>query len=145
MNHTQILNGIEQTDYWDAQILDFEIKYLGDEVNLFIESHALEDVEKFCWRIKFLRCAKVNYETDANWLTESQGKKTLWREKDVKTLRGGQLLGYSGYDIQVLNMGDEFYSSKIILANMSINIVCQDIEVSKVLIADQHFFWDEDN
>ncbi|MGT2964059.1 hypothetical protein [Streptococcus acidominimus] len=143
MNITQILKAIEQTDYCDAQILDFEIKYLGDEANLFIESYESEDSKKFCWKISFLRCAKVNYETDASWVTESQGTKILWRTEAVKTLKDGQLLGYSGHDIQIVNTDDNFYESKVILANMSINIVCQDIEVSKVLIADQHFFWDE--
>lgn len=71
----------------------------------------------------------------------SRGKK-LWRKEDVKTLRRGQLLAYSGQDIQVLSMEDNFYNSKIVLANMTIDIVCQDIKVSKVLISEQHFFWD---
>lgn len=81
MKDTQIIKAIEQTDYWDAQILDFEIKYLGDEASLFIASYELEDAEKFCWRISFLRCSKVSYETDAGWTTESQEGKNYGEKK----------------------------------------------------------------
>ena len=138
MNRDEKLQEIEQTSYWDAQILDFQIKYLGDEVSLFIESYVTEDIGEYCWKISFLRCAHVDYETDAGWVTEQE---ILWRTEPVKHLRGGQLLGYSGQDIQLIQQEHGLYNCQIVLSNMSINITCQDIEVSKVSIVDQNFFW----
>lgn len=59
------LKEIEATDYWDAQILDINTRFLGDELSLYIASYEEEDKDKFCWEIKFLQCYKVEYEIDA--------------------------------------------------------------------------------
>ena len=51
---------IDKTEYWDMKILDFQINYFGDEVNMWIYSDA-----DTSWRISFLSCYKVSYDTDA--------------------------------------------------------------------------------
>ena len=126
------LKEIEATDYWDAQILDINTRFLGDELSLYIASYEEEDKDKFCWEIKFLQCYKVEYETDA---------KREMREKPVKEYRGAQLYGYVGQDIKLVEYEGELYDCQIVLANMGLRIICQDIDVSKVLIDEQHFFW----
>ena len=52
---------IDKTDYWDMRILDVTASYFGDEVKLLIEND-----EVTCWRISFLSCYKVSYNTDAD-------------------------------------------------------------------------------
>ena len=57
---------INQTDYWDGRILDLQILYFGDEVHLYIESYHENKVDlEECWKVSFLACAALNYETDA--------------------------------------------------------------------------------
>ena len=51
---------IDKTEYWDMKILDFQINFLGDEVSMWIYNDA-----DTSWRVSFLSCYKVSYETDA--------------------------------------------------------------------------------
>ena len=51
---------IDKTEYWDIKILDFQINFLGDEVSMWIYNDA-----DTSWRVSFLSCYKVSYETDA--------------------------------------------------------------------------------
>lgn len=53
---------IDQTEYWDLEILDFNTNFFGDEVNIFVYNDA-----ETSWKISFLSCFKVTYETDATW------------------------------------------------------------------------------
>lgn len=53
---------IDKTEYWDMKILDFQINFLGDEVSMWIYNDA-----DTSWRVSFLSCYKVSYETDATW------------------------------------------------------------------------------
>ena len=53
---------IDKTEYWDIKILDFQINFLGDEVSMWIYNDA-----DTSWRVSFLSCYKVSYETDATW------------------------------------------------------------------------------
>ena len=53
---------IDKTEYWDMKILDFQINFLGDEVSMWIYNDA-----DTSWRVSFLSCYKVRYETDATW------------------------------------------------------------------------------
>ena len=53
---------IDSTAYWDEEILDLKFSSFGDDIDLVIrksESHA--------WQIRFSRCIKVVYTTDAEW------------------------------------------------------------------------------
>lgn len=74
---------IDETQYWDLRILDFQIDYFGDEVNIFIYND-----EVTSWRISFSSCYRVEYQTDANWRTITH----------VSDMRKAQL-GYYGQDI----------------------------------------------
>ena len=53
---------IDKTEYWDMKILDFQINFLGDEVSMWIYNDA-----DTSWRVSFLSCYKVSYETDETW------------------------------------------------------------------------------
>ncbi|GIO22182.1 hypothetical protein [Oceanobacillus sp. J11TS1] len=119
---------IEQTAYWDMPILDVQTQYFGDEVYLFVEN----DEEK-CWKISFISCYKVNYETDANWRNID----------NVKDMRGGQL-GYYGQDISIKKYkeNESFIESSIDLSIMTMSIVCKDIFVEEVETKGNSFFWE---
>ena len=52
---------VDQTEYWDENILDFKTAFFGDEAYLYI----YKDNEK-CWEIRFLACYEVTYKTDAD-------------------------------------------------------------------------------
>ena len=61
MNDDTIQKLIDKTDYWDMRILDVTASYFGDEVKILIEND-----EVTCWKISFLSCYKVSYNTDAD-------------------------------------------------------------------------------
>ena len=55
---------IDQTEYWDLAILDFQVNFFGDEVNIFVYND-----DDTSWKISFLSCFRVTYETDSTWRT----------------------------------------------------------------------------
>lgn len=116
-----ILSQIEATDYWDAQVLDFRIDYLGDRLTLFYANKFLSD--NTCWKLVFTLCEQVSYQTDASWYSDNQA----WRTEPVSSLKGGQLLGYVLQDI-VLGVTEKgTYQVDITLANMEISLICREI------------------
>ncbi|ECB9786941.1 hypothetical protein FLW04_05340 [Listeria monocytogenes] len=110
-------------------ILDIQTRYFGDEVYIFIENN-----EKTCWKINFISCYKVSYETDANWRTID----------NVKEMRGGQL-GYDGQDISLKKYeeNENFVQCSLDLSIMLMNIVCKNILVEEVSMKDNLFFWQD--
>lgn len=142
MNINDIQQKIDTTDYWDLPILDLEIKFFGDEVSLYIEKDKVN-----CYKISFLFCYKVNYETDANWRGDSR----------VKNI--GPLSGYYGQDISlekyletdesvkrsIKKYGgtDEFIKCSLDLSIMTMTIVCKNILVEEVRMEDTSFFWND--
>ena len=52
---------INQTEYWDLKILDLNA---NDEVNIFVYND-----DDTSWKISFLSCFRVTYETDSTWRT----------------------------------------------------------------------------
>lgn len=117
---------IDQTDYWDMEILDLRISFFGDEVELFIDND-----EETCWKLSFLSCWKVLYETDANW-------RRIINVRDMKEIQ----LGYYGQDITVSeSLTEKFYKIDLDLSIMEMHIECQDILVEKVLKENVDFFW----
>lgn len=122
-------NEIDNTDYWDMSILDIQTRYFGDEVYIFIENN-----EKTCWKISFISCYKVSYETDANWRTID----------NVKEMRGGQL-GYDGQDISLKKYeeNENFVQCSLDLSIMQMNIVCKNIIVEELSMKDNLFFWQD--
>ncbi|MFT8317723.1 MAG: hypothetical protein ABF651_05540 [Sporolactobacillus sp.] len=130
MNFKELGKKIEKTEYWDMPILDVQTRYFGDEVYIYIEK-----TERICWRISFLSCYKVDYETDANW-----------RNMDsVGDMRGGQL-GYFGQDFSVSQneKNSNFVDVSIDLSIMTMKIICKDILVEEVSTDEVRFFWQED-
>ncbi|MDR1567722.1 MAG: hypothetical protein LBS33_03450 [Streptococcaceae bacterium] len=122
-------NEIDNTEYWDMSILDIQTRYFGDEVYIFIENN-----EKTCWKISFISCYKVSYETDANWRTID----------NVKEMRGGQL-GYDGQDISLKKYeeNENFVQCSLDLTIMLMNIVCKNILVEELSMKDNLFFWQD--
>ncbi|MBF0780544.1 MULTISPECIES: hypothetical protein [unclassified Granulicatella] len=138
----------EKLEYWDSQLLDFKIQYLGDEARLYIQQYSDEcnDTE-YCYEITFLRCYKVAYDTDAGWMAlrgmpYGPPKEVISRQYNIKDATSfGMLLGYAAQDIKVSEYNYFLNRYHIVVANMTIDIICQDIDIKLVPIAEQNFFW----
>ena len=61
MNAQDIQRMIDQTEYWDVNILDFKTAFFGDEAFLYIYNDATS-----CWKVCFSFCYEVKYRTDAD-------------------------------------------------------------------------------
>lgn len=118
---------IDETQYWDLRILDFQIDYFGDELNIFIYND-----EVTSWRISFSSCYRVEYQTDANWRTITH----------VSDMRKAQL-GYYGQDITLTQNKslDDFYDVKIDLTILTAKVTCKEINVEKVSNSLVDIFW----
>ena len=118
---------IDQTEYWDLPVLDFQIKFFGDEVDLFLYHD-----EDTSWKISFLTCHRVANETDATW-------RGVARVREMKKPQ----LGYYGQDI-TLNESKEFdgfYDVSMDLTILTAKIVCKEITVEKVSNDSWDIFW----
>lgn len=118
---------INQTEYWDLKILDFNIDYFGDEVNIFVYND-----DDTSWKISFLSCFRVTYETDSTWRTITH----------VREMKGSQL-GYYGQDITLNESKDfeGFYDVTIDLTILTAKIICKDVSVEKVSNSSINIFW----
>lgn len=126
MIKNEIQEMIDETDYWDVEILDLKASYFGDEIELIIDND-----RETCWKISFSSCSKVSYETDAN-------RRKIIKVRDMKKSQ----LGYFGQDISVnKNEADDFYIVKLDLSIMEMQIECRDIEINKILKKDLLLFW----
>ena len=126
MTDNELQEMIDKTDYWDVEILDMKASYFGDVIEIYID-----DDEETCWKVSFLSCYKVSYETDANW-------RTIMHVKDMKRPQ----LGYYGQDISVCRSEIEnFYTVKLDLSIMEMQIECRDIQVDKIAKKDISLFW----
>ncbi len=126
MTDNELQEMIDKTDYWDVEILDMKASYFGDVIEIYID-----DDEETCWKVSFLSCYKVSYETDANW-------RTIMHVKDMKKPQ----LGYYGQDISVSRSEIEnFYTVKLDLSIMEMQIECRDIQVDKIAKKDISLFW----
>ncbi|MBF0819113.1 hypothetical protein [Streptococcus acidominimus] len=124
---------INRIDYWDTRVLDLKILYFGDEVHMYLEAFTAHqaNLDK-CWKISFIGCAEVNYETDVR------------NRKKVKVKDFVKNHLYTCQDISLEYHDETFVRCCVNLEGLVIlSLICQDIEISKVSIADQHFFWDE--
>lgn len=126
----ELQNKINQTEYWDLQILDLQMNYFGDEISLVIRNDEDEN-----WQITFALCARVEYETDAGWPDWRTGKK-------VKNMGIGQL-GYYGQDITVEENKDldGFYDISLDLSILTAKVTCKEIQVERIPCDETHFFW----
>lgn len=118
---------IDQTEYWDLPVLDFQIKFFGDEVDLFLYHD-----EDTSWKLSFLICHRVAYETDATWRSIAY----------VREMKKPQL-GYYGQDITLNKSKDfaGFYDVSIDLTILTAKIVCKEITVEKVSNDSWDIFW----
>ena len=122
---------INQTDYWDGRILDLQISYFGDEVHLYIESYHENKVDlEECWKVSFLACAALNYETDA------QNRKKF----KVKDFTQNHL--YTCQEISLEYYDDSFFQTRIVLEGLvMLNIISRDVTVAKIKRSEHDFFW----
>ena len=122
---------IENTEYQDMRIWDIQTRYFGDEVVIFVENN-----DKTCWEIIFSSCYTVSYQTDAN----------TRRIDKVESMRGGQL-GYYGQDISLESYSEDenFVKCVIDLSILTMEIVCQNIEVNELDMENVSFFWNDVN
>ena len=127
MTNIEMQKMIDKTDYWDAEILDIKASYFGDVVEVFIDND-----EETCWKVTFLACYKVSYETDAN-------RRKIINVRDMKKPQ----LGYYGQDISVSRSKiEDFYIVKLDLYIMEIQIECKDIQICKIAKEDISLFWE---
>lgn len=126
MNAQDIQRMIDQTEYWDVNILDFKTAFFGDEAFLYIYNDATS-----CWKVCFSSCYEVKYRTDAD------------RRKIpfVKNMEKPQL-GYYGQDITVTNADVVgFYKITMDMSIMNLEITCKHVEVEKVKLSSVDLFW----
>lgn len=118
---------IDQTEYWDLEILDFNTNFFGDEVNIFVYIDA-----ETSWKISFLSCFKVTYETDATW-------RSITKVREMKKPQ----LGYFGQDITLSENKEYegFYDVSIDLSIMIAKIICKDVNVELVSNNTLDIFW----
>lgn len=124
MIKNEIQKMIDETDYWDMEILDLNISYFGDEVELIVDNDA-----ETCWKIIFFSCNRVSYETDANRRKISK----------VKVMKKTQL-GYYGQDITVYE-NEGFYKVDLDLSIMEMCIECKEVLVEKTSKKNLELFW----
>ncbi len=120
---------IDQTEYWDLDILEFQSNFFGDVVNIFVYNDA-----DTSWRISFSSCYKVTYETDATW-------RTIAHVHDMKKPQ----LGYYGQDI-TLSENKEFkgfYDVSIDLTILTAKIICKEVSVEKISTSSLSIFWED--
>lgn len=118
---------IDKTEYWDLEILDFNINFFGDEVNIFVYND-----DETSWKISFLSCFKVTYETDAAWRSIT----------NVREMKRPQL-GYFGQYITLSEDKDYegFYDVSIDLSIMTAKITCKDVNVELASNNTLDIFW----
>lgn len=112
-----IREAIENTDYWDMEVLELNISFFGDEVTMIVDKD-----DENAWKISFTACYKVSYETDA----------LMRKISYVKDMKRPQR-GYYAQDITV-NEGETEGVYKVIidLSIMEIIIQCKSISVEKI-------------
>lgn len=118
---------IDAMNYWDAEVLDFRIKYFGDEVELF-----LQDTDDKIFKVTFLYCYKVSYENDAN---------VRWNNMHIKEMNKLQL-GFYAHNIKIDQSGKEgFIEVHLDLPMLFVTIVCRNIEIISTCKDREIFFW----
>ena len=59
----------------------------------------------------------------------------------MKDIPFENLMSYTVHDIRLIEAKNNMIQATITLSSMLIDIVCQNIQVSKVLVSEQNFFW----
>ena len=127
----EINKKIKETDYCDKEVLGFLSDFFGDEISIYIDI----DGEK-CWKISFLMCSHVQYDTDATW---------GWRREGIP-VRGmnKQQLGYYCQEISVSENEEykDFYDVHFDLSIMTGDLTCKDIGFEQISNEQVNKFWE---
>lgn len=131
MDIEKIQQKIDQTDYWDAPIYDFQINFFGDQVSMAI---ANDDISY--WKICFKHCKSLYYESFCSWKNE-KGEPI-----SVCDMNKHQL-DFFGQDITVFPaVISDFLKVTFNLSFLSGQIICREIEVEKKPKIPGEFFWE---
>lgn len=123
---------INKTDYYDGRVYNFYMDYFGDEVYVLFE----KDIDK-CYKLTFLQCYKVSYETDAKIRTGD--------DLSIKKRKLGQF-DYFMQDISINKSElDDYMNIEINMSFLVLSITCKDIKIEEVNIKDENFFWNINN
>lgn len=117
MNTNQIQTLIDNTDYWDMEVLELNISFFGDEVTIIVDND-----DENAWKISFLPCFKVSYQTDV-------------MERRIQFVRemNQTQLGYYAQDITVSEGNTEgLYRVHIDLSIMEMEIECKGVSVELI-------------
>ena len=130
MNIKEIQEKIDATEYWDMDILDLSVKYFGDEISIIIYKD-----DNTSWKIEFLSCYKLQYETDVTW----RGFPHY-----VRVMKKPQM-GYFGQNIAISQNKDhdDLIDVSLDLSIMTLEIICKEVKVEEVKNVDIIFFWKE--
>ena len=60
----------------------------------------------------------------------------------MKDIPFENLMSHTVHDIRLIEKKNDMIQATITLSSMLIKIVCQEIQVSKVLVREQNFFWE---
>ena len=117
MKIDKIQADIDETDYWDSQLLDFTIRYCGDEAEIIFENN-----DNMVYVITFFYCKNVEYTTDAS---------NRWNNLKVREMNRLQM-PYYVQDISVLeDMNECFFEFQLNIYPIYIRIVCKNIKIDK--------------
>ena len=136
-----IKNELKKILFYDMLILDFYSKFYGDEVYIIVEEN-----EVICYKISFINCAKVYYETDAGWIGSNGMRPGDWR--GTKKIREwDEPYGYFGQVLEVEESKEimGYYNIKFHLSLLEGEIICKEINVEKLDRKKQLFFWEKNN
>jgi len=131
---------IEAIRYHDARTNDFQINCFGDEIVVYFDNYdeyGAEDGRG--WKVSFLICNKVSYETDASWVWNKGHVTAHTRGDFVKNMTQGQLCFYGQHII--LSEADDFIIVEMDLICLNVNFQCKEIEIEKIDNSEMNFFW----
>lgn len=131
MDIEKVQRKIDQTDYWDAQIYDFQVSFFGDRAYLAI---AKDDISY--WQICFKFCKSLYYESFCAWKNEKNEPVSVC---DMNK----QQLDFFGQDITVSPADiPSFLKVDFNLSFLSGQIVCREVEVMQKPKTSGEFFWE---
>lgn len=122
-----IQNKIDEMEYWDARVLDFQCQYFGDNVEII-----LEDDDEHVYKLTLQQCSEVTYSN--HYTTES--------DIAVENMNVKQL-GYFAQDITVTNSDKaDLYKISLDLPMLFCTVTCKNIIIDRVKKNSISFFWE---
>ena len=118
MDAEKIQKQMEDFHYWDSRVTQLECSYTADEIELSYDNEDNGDVV-----YKFLGCYRAYFDHVKNYD----------KLRPVKEMTRGQI-PYFLQDIEISTItedGTNFYTCKINMFPMNVEIWCKDIEVFK--------------